>query len=58
MYANIDGLIARKLEITNYLKDKKPESVCLAETQLCGDIQINIIIIYGGRIEMTKEEIV
>ena len=34
MYTNIDGLIARKLELVDYLKEKKPEIVCLAETKL------------------------
>ena len=43
MYTNIDGIIARKLELTDYLKEKKPETVCLAEAKLCEDIQTNLI---------------
>ena len=39
MYTNIEGIVARKLELTDYLKEKKPESVCLTETKLCEDIQ-------------------
>ena len=43
MYTNIDGLIPRKLELTDYLKEKKnPEITCLAETKLSEDIQTNI----------------
>ena len=34
MYTNIDGIIARKLELVDYLKEKKPEIVCLAETTM------------------------
>ena len=41
MYTNIDGL-TRKLELIDYLKEKKPEIVCLAETKLCEEIQTNI----------------
>ena len=29
MYTNIDGIISRKLELTDYLKDEKLEIVCL-----------------------------
>ena len=32
MYTNIDGIIARKLQLVVYLKEKKPEIVCLTET--------------------------
>ena len=35
-------MIARKLELIDYLKEKKPEIVCLTETKLCEDIQTNI----------------
>ena len=42
MYTNIDGLIPRKLELTDYLKQKKNKIVCLAETELSVDIQTNI----------------
>ena len=43
MYANIDGLIPRKLELTDYLKEKKIEILCLTETKLSEDIQTNIV---------------
>ena len=42
MYTNIDGIIPRKLELTDYLKEKNQEMVFLAETKLCEDIQTNI----------------
>ena len=42
MYTNIDGIIGRKLELADYLKEKKPEIVGLAKTKLCEDIQTNI----------------
>ena len=29
MYTNIDGIISRKLELVDYLKEKKPQIVCL-----------------------------
>ena len=42
MNNNIDGIISRKLELIDYLKEKKPEIVCLAETIPCEEIQNNI----------------
>ena len=42
MYTNIDGIITRKLELVDYLQEKKPEIVCLTETKLCEEIQTNI----------------
>ena len=42
MYTNIDGTISRKLELADYLKEKKPEIICLTETKLCEEIQTNI----------------
>ena len=42
MYTNIDGIISRKLELIDYLKEKKPEIVWLTETKLCEEIQTNI----------------
>ena len=42
MYINIDGIISRKLELVDYLREKKPEIVCLTETKLCEEIQTNI----------------
>ena len=39
---NRDGIVARKLALADYLKEKKHEIVCLAETKLCEDIQTNI----------------
>ena len=41
MYTNIHGMIARKLELVDYL-EKEPKSECVAETKLCEDIQTNI----------------
>ena len=42
IYTNIDGIISRKLELVHYLKEKKPEIVCLTETKVCEEIQTNI----------------
>ena len=42
MFTNIDGIISRKLELVDYLREKKPEIVCLTETKLCEGIQTNI----------------
>ena len=42
MYTNIDEIISRKLELVDYLKEKKQEIVCLTETKLCLEIQANI----------------
>ena len=42
MYTNIDGIISRKLELVDYLKEKKPQIVCLTETKLCEEFQTNI----------------
>ena len=42
MYTNIDGIISRKLELVDYLREKKPQIVCLTQTKLCEEIQTNI----------------
>ena len=42
IYTNIDEIIPRKLELTDYLKEKEPDVVCLVETKLMEDIQIKI----------------
>ena len=42
MYTNIDEIISRKLELVDYLKEKKPEIVYLTETKLCEEIQTTI----------------
>ena len=42
MYTNIDGIISRKLELEDYLKEKKPQIVFLTQTKLCEEIQTNI----------------
>ena len=42
MYTNIDGIVKRKLQLTNYLKEKKAEVACLGEIKLSEDIQTNI----------------
>ena len=40
MYTNIDGLLARKLELIDYIREKKPKVICLTETKLSPDIRI------------------
>ena len=34
MYTNIDGIVSRKLELVDYLKEKKQEIVFLTETTI------------------------
>ena len=41
MYTNIDGLISSRLELIDYLMEKKPDIVCLTETKLREEIQVN-----------------
>ena len=40
-YTNIDRLISSLLEVKDYLKEKKPELLCLAETKLREEIQLS-----------------
>ena len=40
MYTNIDGLVSGCVELKDYLKERKPEVVCLTETKLKEDIKI------------------
>ena len=42
MYTDIDGLMSRKLELKDNLREKKPDVVCLTETKLSDDIQVKI----------------
>lgn len=35
MYTNIDGVLLSRLEIWDYLEERKPAIVCLAERKLC-----------------------
>ena len=42
MYTNIDGLLARKLELNDYIREKEPNIICLTETKLSPDIGIII----------------
>ncbi len=43
LYSNVDGLISKKLELTDLLKSKKPEIVCLTETKLKDILDINLL---------------
>ena len=38
MNTNIDGMISRKLDLVDHLKEQKAEMVCLTETKLCKEI--------------------
>ena len=40
-YTNIDGLISSLLEVEDYLREKKRELLCLAETKLREEIQLS-----------------
>ena len=36
-YTNIDGLASKRLELVDYLREKKPDIICIAETKLRKD---------------------
>ncbi len=40
MYTNIDGLVSRLLELKDYLKNNKPEVICLTETKPKEEIKL------------------
>lgn len=42
MYTNIDGILSSRLELGDYLKEEKPEIVCLAETKLNEGINFDL----------------
>lgn len=56
MYTNVDRIISSKLELQDYLQEKKPMIVCLTETKLNEVIQIvfDKKTMYGGKIEWAK----
>ena len=41
MYTNIDGLLSGMLELRDYLREKKPDVICLTKTKLRKEIQLN-----------------
>ena len=55
-YTNIDGLVSKRLELLDYLREKKPDIMCIVETKLTEDI--NLILDekcnYNIYIEMTE----
>ncbi len=42
MYNNINGVIPRKLELTDYIREKEPDIICLQETKLSEDTEIKL----------------
>ena len=38
VYANVDGLISKLMELEDIIKDKKPQVICLTETKLSTNI--------------------
>ena len=42
IYANVDGLLSAKLEINDILRDKEPEVMCIVETKLRVDNEVQI----------------
>ncbi|MPC31817.1 hypothetical protein E2C01_025117 [Portunus trituberculatus] len=40
-YTNIDGLLSSMLEVRDYLKEKKPDVMCIVETKLGAEIHVN-----------------
>ena len=69
MYTNIDGVLSSRLELEDYLKEEKPEIVCLTETKLNDETNINFAKNYniwrrdrrgkggGGTMVMIKKEL-
>lgn len=43
MYTYIDGLITKKLELKDYLKERVPDAVCLTETKLRKNFELTNI---------------
>ena len=41
MYTNIDGILSSVLEVRDYLKESKPDVLCLTETKLKEEIQLS-----------------
>ena len=39
-YTNVDGLLSKRLELTDYLREKKPDIVCIVETKLTKDMDL------------------
>ena len=39
-YTNIDGLVSKRLELLDYLREKKPDIMCIVETKLTEDINL------------------
>ena len=39
-FTNIDGLVSKRLELLDYLKNKKPDIMCIVETKLTEDINV------------------
>ncbi len=40
MYTNVDGLVSSLSELKDYLKNNKPDVVCLTETKLEEEIKL------------------
>ena len=41
MYTNIDGILSSVLEVRDYLKESKPDVLCLTETKLKEEIHLS-----------------
>ena len=39
-YTNIDGLLSKRLELLDYLEEKKPDVMCIVETKLTENINL------------------
>ena len=42
-YSNIDGLISKKLELGDYIREMKPEVICLTETKIDKDVVLEVL---------------
>ena len=42
VYTNVDGIVSKRLEITDMLKEKKPMVFCMVETKVRKEINLNL----------------
>ncbi len=58
MYTNVDGLVSSLLELKDYLKNNKPDVICLTETKLKEEIKLRFAndIAHGRKTEKGREE--
>ena len=43
LYTNTDGLISKKLELNDLISERKPDVICLTDTKLLKDIEVDLL---------------